>query len=186
MFNVYFESSHPHERNRTILSMQYAMNVCMRTQNTLYNHNHSIYCRNEREISNEDFLLITNQLDPFTIIIDVNRPYEASIENNFLQLLQRLQPGGLLIVENIDYIYKKFENGMNDDIIESNKRIRNERLIFFKNMVDLVNSYYFMEHGSYKSLTEYERYCASWIEQISFNAGVVIVHKKIQPDTLYH
>ena len=182
MYNAYFNTSHP--TNRTIISVHYNASTCDLQQDTQYTD--SILCRDDtvHTISNYLSSLLLN-LPTFTIVIDVNRPEDVSIGEHFMKLLRSVEPDGLLIVENLKGYYR--QSKVYNDIKIENDMIKweNDRLSFFKGIIDLVNSIHILELGYYQKLTLDEKYCASWIKQITFNDGVVIVHKRKLPDLLY-
>ena len=189
IYSAYFESSHPDADSRFIASMHYTKGACKRAPHS-YKAD-PLLCRDEEITSGEDFISTAiKELDPFTIIIDVNRPDEVSVEANFVHLLTRLQPGGMLVVENLMHLYRKSETTLqieNDGSISQldSSEVISHRLHFFKTMIDLVNNFHILEPGYYASLSKTDKYCASWIEQIAFNDGVVIVHKKKKSNTFF-
>ena len=167
ILQMYFNVSYSYS-NCVILGVYSDPRMCTDLQN-----NDDLTC-----LDINDRSLLQNYLDEqddFTIMIDRDRSVETPMNHRFYLLLQHLQPGGLLIMENLGVYFDNTKSHAN----------KNVHLTFFKEIVDLVNSIYFRGIDEVVNFSEEQLYYISWIAQINFHEGTVIVRKKESYNKIY-
>ena len=169
MLHRYFSSSYPDENSRTFFSLHYDTSVCRKTQNNV--HVSTILCLEHTANNYQNMGDVIQSMRNFTIILDVNRPSSVPVDSTFYRLFQKLQPGGLLIIENLEHLHS-MSPPMQQHEADKHDGNYNYQLFFYKSLLDLVNSFHIRGLGYYQGLSDTEKYYASWIKRINFDLSL--------------
>lgn len=136
-------------------------------------HNIKTYCF---DIKNKEKIYEYFGNVDFDIILDDGSHLNPDIISAFRILFSKINPGGIYAVEDLHTSYWKSAGG---GYLNPNAAIE-----FFKNFIDLLNTYHIEEQNFIENLTEDDKYIFEWLESITFHDSVVVIKKLKEARTI--